>query len=313
VAAAKAALTIIIIWVLLSQIELAPVASRLKHLSIAGIVLALLPFFAQVVLCAERWRILCGRLNVHLRFSLVLQVVAIGTFFSQALPSAVGGDAMRIWLLVRDRVMFGKAVSAVLCDRMVALVVQIGLITVTLPLFYRHVADPNAQLVVTAFVAVGVAGFTALLLFGAQLAHLLRSWKFSHPLGELAHDFHRLFTAPYVTVSLIAWSLAVHLLTVVGVWVIASVLSIETSLLDCLIMIPPVSVISMLPVSIGGWGVREGAMVVGLGLMGVAPSDALAISICFGLAHIIIGLPGGVLWLRNRRLTPAPEVASARD
>lgn len=50
-------------------------------------------------------------------------------------------------------------------------------------------------------------------------------------------------------------------------------------------------------VSNGGWGLREGLMVVALGLAGVPPDAALSVSILFGLAMIVAGLPGGVLWL----------------
>lgn len=310
--AVKAAITAFIIWLVLSHVELAPVAARLERLGPLQIVIGLLPFIAQLVFAAERWRVICNRLNVALRFGSALQIVTIGTFFNQTLPSAVGGDAVRVWLLVRDRVGFGKAVNTVLCDRVFALVILIGLSAATLPLFYQHIGDANARYGVTAFVIAGLVGVVVFLASGQQIAHLLRRWKFSRPFGELAGDFHRLFTAPRITLWLGTWSLAIHLLTIVAAWTIARLLGIAANFIDCLIVIPPVILITMLPISIAGWGLREGAMVVGLGLVGVVPSDALAISICFGLASVITGLPGGLLWLSNRQ-APAPEIASARD
>ncbi len=308
----KAAITVAIIWLVISHVDLAPVAARLRHIEPFGIVIAMVPFVAQQVLWAERWRVVCGRLGVDLRFMPALQIVTIGMFFNQTLPSSVGGDAMRVWLLVRDRVSFGKALSTVLCDRVLALVVLVALSAATLPLFYEHIGDPHARYGVTAFVAIGTAGFAVFLAFGTQIAHLLGRWKVSRPFGGLARDFHLLFTNPTVTISLIAWSLAIHILTIVSAWVIARVLGIDASLFDCLVVIPPVLLVTMLPVSIAGWGVREGAMVVGFGLVGLHPSDALAISICFGLAYIIIGLPGGLLWLSSRQAAAA-RIAPARD
>jgi len=62
--------------------------------------------------------------------------------------------------------------------------------------------------------------------------------------------------------------------------------------------------VSMIPISFGGWGVREGAMVVFFGLVGVPAADALAMSILFGLAALVAGLPGGVLWVVQRRAQP---------
>lgn len=310
--AAKAAITIFIIWLVLSHVELGPVAARLRRLGPLQVIIGLLPFAVQLALGAERWRVICARLGVGLRFGAALQITTIGTFFNQTLPSAVGGDAMRVWLLTKDRVGFGKALNTVLCDRVFALVVLVGLSTVTLPLFYRRVGDPNARYGVTAFVVIGLGGFAVFLVIGQQIALLLRRWKLSRPFGELAHDFHQLFTAPTITAQLTMWSTSIHLLTIVAAWAIAELLVIEVNFVDCLIVIPPVVLITMLPISIAGWGLREGAMVVGFGLVGVAPSDALAISICFGLASVITGLPGGLLWLWNRR-APTPEIASARD
>jgi uncharacterized protein (TIRG00374 family) len=310
--AAKAATTAIIIWLVLSHVELAPVATRLSRLGPLQVAIALVPFMAQILLAAERWRLICGRLGIALRLGWALQIVIIGTFFNQTLPSAVGGDAMRVWLLVRDRVALGKALNTVLCDRVLALVVLTALSMATLPLFYRHVADPSARYAVTAFIVVGLAAFAVFLVSGARIAHLLRRWRFSRPFGDLANDFHSLFTAPAVTIALVGWSLTIHLLTIVAAWLIAKVLAIDVSLLNCLIVIPPVVLVTMLPFSIAGWGLREGAMVVGFGLVGVIPSDALAISICFGLANVLLGLPGGLLWLLNRQAATA-EIAAARD
>lgn len=59
-------------------------------------------------------------------------------FFNQTLSSTVGGDAMRVWLLARNRCTFGKAVSSVPCDRVLALIVPTALSAAALPLFYDH-------------------------------------------------------------------------------------------------------------------------------------------------------------------------------
>ncbi len=310
--AAKAAITIAIIWLVLRHIDLTPVASRLLRLGPLQVVVGLLPFVIQLTFAADRWRIVCDRLGVALRFLSALEIVAIGTFFNQTLPSAIGGDAMRVWLLVRGRVSFGKAINTVLCDRVFALVILIALSAITLPLFYERVANSSARSLVTASVVIGVIGVAIFLMLGDGISHLLRRWKPTRPFGDLASDFHRLFSRPSTTLALIAWSFSIHLLTVVATWLLARLLAIEMNFFDSLVVMPSVILITMLPVSIAGWGVREGAMVVGFGLVGITPSDALAISICMGLANMILGLPGGFLWLWNRQVA-TPRTSSARD
>jgi hypothetical protein len=56
----------------------------------------------------------------------------------------------------------------------------------------------------------------------------------------------------------------------------------------------------MLPISIGGWGVREGAMVVALHGFGISAEDALLPSVLFGLCAVAATLPGGILWVINK-------------
>ena len=51
------------------------------------------------------------------------------------------------------------------------------------------------------------------------------------------------------------------------------------------------------PISIAGWGVREGAMVIMLGLVGISSESALALSLLYGIILTIVGLAGGILWL----------------
>ena len=63
------------------------------------------------------------------------------------------------------------------------------------------------------------------------------------------------------------------------------------------IMLPLILLVSMAPISIAGWGVREGAMIVALALVGVSDGDALALSVLFGLALLVIGVIGGVVWI----------------
>ena len=57
----------------------------------------------------------------------------------------------------------------------------------------------------------------------------------------------------------------------------------------------------LIPISIAGWGVREGVMVVLLGLIGISSESALALSILYGIILTIVGLMGGIFWLFERK------------
>ena len=105
--------------------------------------------------------------------------------------------------------------------------------------------------------------------------------------------------------AIVALAAIAQLGFIASVWLAARGLGIEAGLGDCLVVVPPVIIATLLPVSIAGWGVREGAMVFGFGLLGVAAADALALSILVGIANVAAGLPGAALWLAERKLRPA--------
>jgi len=71
----------------------------------------------------------------------------------------------------------------------------------------------------------------------------------------------------------------------------------DVDFLILLSVAPAVFLLSMLPISFAGWGVREGALATVLGSFGVDPTVVIAASIAFGLSHIVASLPGSVLWI----------------
>ena len=68
----------------------------------------------------------------------------------------------------------------------------------------------------------------------------------------------------------------------------------------CFALMPPIMLITTIPLTIGGWGVRENAMIIGFGLIGISSDAALALSVLLGLVGLFTTLPGGLVWLFSR-------------
>ena len=67
-----------------------------------------------------------------------------------------------------------------------------------------------------------------------------------------------------------------------------------------LIAMPPIFLLTFVPISLAGWGIREGAMVGLFMLAGADKSQILAVSILYGITLIISSLPGGLFWLDSK-------------
>ena len=91
-------------------------------------------------------------------------------------------------------------------------------------------------------------------------------------------------------------SITVHLMTVAVLWFCAQAIGSSFTFLNSLLLIPPVILISAIPVSIAGWGVRESAMIAAFTYAGLPESDGLLVSILFGASSFVIGAAGGVAW-----------------
>ena len=153
-----------------------------------------------------------------------------------------------------------------------------------------------------------VAATAALFLLGAPLAELLMRHRLTTSLGKLAADLHRvLFRARGRSMLVVVLAAAVQVLNVAAMQVCASGMGIALDPGVALVIVPAVMLVSMAPVTFAGWGLREGAMIVGLGLAGVSASDALATSVAFGLLLVVLGVPGAALWLA-RRAVASPSV-----
>lgn len=312
----KVAISLALIWLVLNAFDVKGVYQHLRRIDSGVIAVAVICALCVVPLHALRWMIAITASGNHMPFATALRIVLIGHFFNQALPSSVGGDAVRIWCAYRAGLGAGDAARTVILDRAISLVGLLLLAGAGLPWLFDIVTDQAARLAIVAVIAVGICGF---LLFVSlpQLPPALLRWRLTRALVELAVLARRLTFAPRFVMPILALAVAGFVIFVFIVYWLAAALQLGVRFSDCLLLVPPVLLISVIPVSIAGWGVREGAMVVALGFINVPPGAAFAVSMLFGLVIAAASLPGALLWLTSgysaKNLEEAAALAAAED
>ena len=258
---------------------------------------------------AWRWRAILGNIASGISYAASLRLVLIGHFFNQTLPSSVGGDALRAWAAWRQGAAAASALASVLADRAGGVIALTALSLLTLA-FSPAIGDPRVLALIALALGGGALGFAGLLL----LIRLPAAWLARLRCTALADTarllLHGLFAWPSSVAILLA-SLAMASLNCVAVGLVAQSLAIPFPPGAIFLAVPIALLAGAVPVTIGGWGMREGAMVVMLGFYGVAPDAALPISVLFGLLSALCGSPGGVIWLVQGREKPgalAPAV-----
>jgi len=235
-------------------------------------------------------------MGLYIAYKSTLISVFIGYFFSQTMISFVGGDAMRIFYTSRSGEKISQITKAVVLDRLSGFagqVLQLGLI---LPFLLPILPNKSIQMWLLIIVAFSFTLALAIIAFGTNKHLLNRSEILSKISNYSKRILDRLYTGKGMFIF-IGLSFAIALMNCFAYYVIGKALNIQLTLTDILILTPPVFFLSMLPISISGWGVREAATVMMLGIAGISSHDALSISIVFGLSLLLISLPGGILWL----------------
>lgn len=92
-------------------------------------------------------------------------------------------------------------------------------------------------------------------------------------------------------------SLAVHVLTATIGWCVVKSIAAPIGFGEVFQLMPPVVLITMLPISIAGWGVREATMGLAFGYAGLATTEGVNVSLLFGAVSFIVGALGGLVWI----------------
>jgi uncharacterized membrane protein YbhN (UPF0104 family) len=315
----KAAITLGLLGFLFTKIDLKATTLQVTSIGPGAFALSTVIVLMLSLLVSIRWQVILNAMNSPLSLWHCWRLVMIGLFFNQALPSSIGGDAVRVWLSTRlDKTLRAAFVSVAL-DRLFALVALGACVAMALPLLLRGPAAMLAIFVVmmAALGATGLFGLDAAMDWLSPVA-LRRVGKRLRAAavgpGNILRDLSRVFgliiRRPGASTAVLGISVVNQLSLGVAVYVIARALGTNISLNDAVLIFPLAMLLSMVPISLGGWGVREAAMIWLFGGVGIHPQEALNISVLFGLTTTAAGLPGGLLWLLDRRSNSARPAAS---
>ena len=299
------------------SVDLRAVADHLSRIDVLWVATALAALLAQIALAGQRWAWIATRLGAALTRGRAIRFTLVGTFFNQALPSTVGGDAMRVWLLGRAGRQWKRALYSVVVDRAAGVGFLAVVVAACLPWSLALIKAHEGRVAVLLIGLGGVAGLVVGLALGfVRPRGRLAEWRLSRFLFEIAAAARAALLARARGLGIALASLVIHLLTVAAAWSLARAIAVSPNTLSMLILIPPVMLISMIPISIGGWGIREGAMVVAFGYAGIEPSQAITVSVLLGGCTLATGILGGAIWIAERnpalRASPAPARADAR-
>ena len=97
------------------------------------------------------------------------------------------------------------------------------------------------------------------------------------------------------------------------VWQLAVMFSLSVTFYQCVVVFPLVMLAALIPISIGGWGVREVSAVYLFSLYGVPEGESLQLGALFGISYFLLSLPGGLFWFVDKAPLSKEVVPKYRD
>lgn len=289
--ALKVGVSIGILALIAARTDISRIGTLLASVESSTIVAAFLLALAQTVLVAYRWVLVMRAVGVSVGLWPALQAVLVSLLLNQCLPSFVGADAYRMYWLYRESNRLGPAVRSVLIDRMLGMIALIVMFAAGIALLFQRLGDPAVKSGLLMLLLCSLGG--AIAFFTGDL--LPSGWQRLRALRELAK-----VSAPARALMLTARSgiiigvmgILVHVFTAVVMFMFARNLGLPLTLLDCLLFMPPIILLASVPISIAGWGVREGVMVGALSMIGIGTKPALALSVLMGFTALANGVIG---------------------
>jgi glycosyltransferase 2 family protein len=285
VAVGPLAVTIGAAWLVLHAIDWGTVIRLLARANLLLVSLAGMSAALHFAILVYRWRAIIKMLGgVSAAGTKLALGLGRSMLFSQILPP-MGGDVVLI-VAVAGHTGTALAARSVMCDRVVGLAVLMLLVVAVLP-FLASPAGAGPALITLATVSLG--GLAIFLFHFAHSDRLSRVPWIGRYLALIATDLGWMFIKRPMAQVVLLLTLAAHFLCVFMIYDLAHALEASISFFQCLVIVPPALLISAVPISVGGWGVREGALAAGFAMIGASSEVGVAASVLYGLSFLLIG------------------------
>ncbi|HEY2715551.1 MAG TPA: lysylphosphatidylglycerol synthase transmembrane domain-containing protein [Solirubrobacterales bacterium] len=297
----RTGVTLALLAIVGSQLDWSQISERLREGNPLDFVFAVGLVVLALGAGAWRWDALLRRAGVPVSANRLVRIYAVSTFSSSFLPTTAGGDVTRALLVSRRAADLRRVAVSIVVDRAGGLAGMISIAWLALVIAPGHVpGEASAVLIWMSLVIVVGAGVivVALMRGSSWLRRRLpeQVLTMARDSREVLRDYGR---SPGLLAMWFLLSVAYQALIAYQLVVLGHAIDVQLSFATAAIALTVVTLLTLIPISIGGFGVREGSYVLILGGVSIAASDATLISVLSVATLLIASLPGAYLIARG--------------
>lgn len=293
-----------------NKIDLPGLWETIRNANKFFLLLSFIVFFLSYVLCLLRWKMLLNAADIHLPLKRVIISFSGGIFFNLFLPSTIGGDVMRSADLAAHTKKTSEVIATVFVDRLSGYMGLVILILLAVSFGWKYFQ--HASVLLSVIIIITILAGVLLVLFNKSAYVRINNFlsapgagKIKAALKNLHHEIHIFRHQKRMLFNNVMLSLLVQAAGPLSFYFIALALGINIKAIYFFVFLPIIGAITLLPISIGGLGLRDASTIFYFGKVGVTEHMSLAMSLLsFGFI-IIFGAVGGIIYVltvRHRRV-----------
>lgn len=283
----KLIVSFIFIYAVINKLDTRELILEFKYINLNYFIIASLLYISTQIISTKRWAYF---VKADKGFFELFELYMVGTFFNLFLPGTVGGDVVKAYYLYKGTQKKGDSLVSVFMERYMGMLALMLISTTAIIFGYSYVKGTFA-LNIFIIILLGFIGGTIFVSFFPYEIFYKKLKGVRLSIRDFI--FHR-----SIFINTLMLSLLVQGIGVFVVYLLAKSININLVIGLHFIFIPIITVISMIPVSFSGIGLREYSFLHFYGLVGISEEKAVTLSILWFIVMIITGLIGMLFYIR---------------
>lgn len=256
----------------------------------------------QVLICSYRLTKISNSVHAYLNIKSSWVATSIGGVYSHTPLSFIGGDIIRIMDLSKTmNLSKTKTSGIVIFDRIIGLTGLVVLCLLFFPFFifkFINLFQNNSELIITLLFIVPLLILILIFIFRDFIYRIIN--KIKQKLNKANFFINEI---KKVLLTILILSILSYIFAIIGFLSINSFLNLKINIITLILCIPYAILVTLIPISIGGWGVREGSFILLLHISDSIPANvSLVLSITYGICIFLAFIPGSIFYFLKKRI-----------
>lgn len=255
------------------------------------------------VVSAYRWSLFLPKAGINMPFSKTVSLYYIGMFFNIFLPTAIGGDIVKTYYLYKISGKGGNSLASVFLDRFSGFFALVLIASVSLIFGYDYVKDTSVPVFIIALAL--IFSLSCLVLWNENIHNIalaitskIRFFTINEKIESVYQALMLYKDEPLILLRAVVLSFIIQGIGIGTFFLMARGIGMGVSIGYFYLFVPIAVTISMLPISLSGLGLRDGAFVYMFTKVGATAAQALGVSLAVFAVTALLGLIGGIEYVR---------------